>query len=270
MHIALTGGTGFIGTHILDRLCAQGHTVRLLVHKTLPTLQENQEQKVTLIKGSLTDPEILKSLTEDVEAVLHCAALTKARKKSDFYKMNTEGTRLLAEAAQKNGVRKILFFSSLAAREPHLSSYADSKHKAEEALKTIDGLKFDIFRPPAVYGEGDTDFLDLFRMIQKGTGLLIAGEEAIVSLVHVEDLVNATLHWLDHVEPSHSTYEIADPQIDGHLWKDVFVNQFQTRGPSSRNLSAFLVWLRRPIRDRHTWPHTVCCTHSLPSTPYSS
>ena len=124
--IVLTGATGFVGRHVLRALLAGGWRVRALVRDParlrLPT--GTPEDAVEVVLGDLADDAALARLMEGAEAVVHLAGLVAAAREIDFYAVNAEGARRLAQAAARAGVRRFVHVSSLAAREPELSPYA--------------------------------------------------------------------------------------------------------------------------------------------------
>ena len=123
--------------------------------------------------------------------------------------------------ATKSGVR-LLLISSLAAREPHLSFYAASKHRAEELLES-DGrdVAWTILRPPAVYGPGDREMLSIFRLMARGIAVTPGSPEARFSLLYVSDLSSAAIAWLRMDAPQHQTFEIDDGRTTGYDWYDI-------------------------------------------------
>lgn len=215
MQVAVTGASGFVGTHVLDRLVADGHTVRVLAHRTPPRCNS----AVTTIRGGLDDPAALAELVRGADVVVHAAGVVAAAREATFHEVNAEGTRRLAEAAREAGVSRFLLLSSLAARRPDLSAYAASKKAAEDALAEVDGIAWDALRPPAVYGPGDRQVLMFFRLLKHGIGVLPAGDSARVSVIHVADLADAVMAWLDTETGSGDVYELADGFRNGYTWR---------------------------------------------------
>ena len=196
--IFLTGGTGFLGSHIADALVEAGHRVTASVRRTSVTRRIHRlgVDTVELDLGKADAP------LAGYEAVVHCGALTRARDESEFMAVNATGTRRLARAAADAGVRRFVFISSLAARGPDgadgpVSPYGRSKASAEAALATIGGpMEVVVLRPGGVYGPRDSDLLPLFRMAARGL-TVIPRSAAPLQPVFVADVVSAVLAALE-------------------------------------------------------------------------
>ena len=118
---------------------------------------------VTWIAGALDRPEALADMAVGSDAVMHIAGVVNVPTRADFEAGNAVATANVVEAARGVEVRRFIHVSSLAAREPGLSNYGWSKERAERVVEDS-GLDWTIVRPPAVFGPGDTEMLDLFRM----------------------------------------------------------------------------------------------------------
>lgn len=185
MKLALTGGTGFIGAHLVDAAVAAGHEVLALTRREQPP-----RERVTWIQGDLHDRFALEQLVEDADAAIHVAGVISAQSAAAFEKGNVLGTLAFLAAATAGGVRRFVHVSSLAAREPNLSLYGDSKARGEE-LVMGSGLDWSIVRPPAVYGPSDKETLELFRMAK--LGMMLMPPRGRVSVIHVHDLARLLL-----------------------------------------------------------------------------
>ena len=129
-------------------------------------------------------------LVDGADAIIHVAGTISATNAAAFKKGNITGTLAMLAAATAGGVQRFVHVSSLAAREPKLSLYGGSKAKAEELVHSS-GLDWAIVRPPAVYGPGDKETLELFRMAK--LGLMLMPPKGRVSLLHVDDLARLLL-----------------------------------------------------------------------------
>lgn len=185
MRLAITGATGFVGTRLLALAGEQRHAVAALTRSP-----RAGGDGVDWVDGSLETPDALAGLMAGAGAVIHVAGVVNAPDRAGFALGNIAGTRNVIAAAERAGVARFVHVSSLAAREPALSSYGWSKAGAE-ALVTASALDWDIVRPPAVYGAGDMEMRDLFRMARVGAMLL--PPEGHLSVIHVDDLARLLL-----------------------------------------------------------------------------
>lgn len=180
MTLAITGGTGFVGSHVIDAALAAGHEIQALTRREQP-----ERAGVAWIAGDLANRDALKRLVERADAVIHVAGTISARGAAGFEAGNVTGTLAMLAAATAGGTRRFVHVSSLAAREPKLSLYGGSKARAEELVERS-GLDWAIVRPPAVYGPGDKETLELFRMAR--LGVMLMPPQGRLSVVHVDDL----------------------------------------------------------------------------------
>jgi nucleoside-diphosphate-sugar epimerase len=176
MIIAMTGATGFLGGHVLDRMIEAGHQVRALARK--PQAARNG---VIWVAGDLEQPG---DLCSEADAVVHVAGVVNADA-ATFDKGNRQGTETMLAAAQAAGVIRFIHVSSLSAREPQLSNYGQSKRAAEDAV-VASPMNWSIVRPPAIYGPGDTDNLELFRFAKRG--IMPLPPKGRLSAIHADDL----------------------------------------------------------------------------------
>lgn len=185
MRLAITGATGFVGATLLRLALADGHSVAALTRREQPA-----QEGVRWIDGALDDTAALGRLVESAEAVIHVAGVVNARDRAGFAAGNIAGTRAMLAAAEAAGVRHFVHVSSLSAREPALSNYGWSKAEAEHAVEASP-LASAIVRPPAIYGPGDMEMLDLFRFAKRHLALLPPSGR--LSVIEVGDLARLLL-----------------------------------------------------------------------------
>jgi nucleoside-diphosphate-sugar epimerase len=183
--IAITGGTGFVGAHLVDLALAGGHQVRALTRRAQP-----ERQGVTWIPGDLSADAALLDLCAGAAAIIHVAGVVNAPDHAGFHTGNVGGTRAVLAAAERAGVARFIQVSSLSAREPDLSLYGASKARADQLVQRS-SRAWTIVRPPAVYGPGDMAMLDLYRLARRGWALLPG--KGRFSLIYVTDLAAALL-----------------------------------------------------------------------------
>lgn len=203
MRIAMTGATGFVGAETLEQALADGLRINALTRRAQPP-----RARLKWVHGSLEDSAALDTLVRDADAVIHIAGVVNAPDREGFEAGNARGTMAVVDAMRKRGIKRLIHVSSLAAREPGLSDYGWSKELAEKHVKAS-GLDWTIVRPPAIYGPGDREMLELFRMAKRGVMLLPPGGR--LSVIHVSDLSALLLALTQERENSLTrTYEVDD------------------------------------------------------------
>lgn len=213
--IAVTGATGFVGKTLLPLLTSAGHQLSVLVRNPSAAQFDNS---VRVVKGDLRNQDALNDLTQNADVVLHIAGVVSGVRRSDFMSANCDGTIALAEAAQANGVKRFVYVSSLAAREPALTAYGESKDAAERALKAMAGdMQLCILRPSAVYGPGDTATLPLLQALMSNIAFIPGSVDAHFAMVHVEDVARALLASIDGAT---GVFELHDGS-SGHTWPEM-------------------------------------------------
>ena len=207
--VAITGATGFVGQALIERALGAGLEVRALARREQPA-----REGVVWIKGDLADTRALARLMKGAEAVLHVAGVINAPDPAGFEQGNVTGTLNVIEAARKAGVPRLLFVSSLSAREPKLSAYGASKAKAEKLVKAS-GLDWTIVRPPAIYGPRDREIFELFRIARWGL-LPMPPKEGRASLIHVDDLARLLIALVPQARnTAHKVFEPDDGRPGG-------------------------------------------------------
>ena len=238
--IFVTGGTGFVGSHLVEALLDEGHEVRCLVRnrqKWLGLLD------ITPVRGDLTDVSVLWEGLQDVDEVYHVAGITRAQTWEAFYRANVRGTLNLLGAIKQVApdVERVLITSSLAAvgrgangiateddpLEP-VSRYGRSKAEMEKALHSThqmttsywDTLPITVVRPPAVYGPRDRDILTFFQAVNSHVCPMVGGgSDPAVSLVHARDLVQGMIQCARAPEALHEVFFLGSPTP--YAWNDV-------------------------------------------------
>jgi nucleoside-diphosphate-sugar epimerase len=232
--ILVTGGTGFIGSHLTELLLSKGNSVSCLV-RDRANLRWLSGLDIDVKTGDCLQQETLVEAVKEASLVVHAAGLTKARRAREYYEVNHIGTRNILEACARYnpGIKKFVLMSSLAAAGPGVdavpvkendpphpvSDYGRSKLLAEkEALSYKDKFPVVILRPPAVYGPRDRDMYELFRWAHRGLTLEIRGKERFLNFCYVGDLVNAMALALEKQTRSGSIYFVAEEQR--YSWSD--------------------------------------------------
>jgi len=260
--VLVTGGTGFVGSHLVELLLRRGLSVTCLVRDPAE-LRWLTGMKVRVVRGDCCDPASLVPAVQGHAIIFHVAGLTKALRAREYYVVNRTGTEnLLAACAQHNrDLRKFILVSSLAAAGPSpdgrpvtdrdparpVSDYGRSKREAEQiALQYRERFSVVILRPAAVYGPRDRDMYELFRWAAKGLTLEIAGGERFVSLCYVEDLAEALLRAAEREVASGSIYFVAEEKA--YSWSEFRQVLLATGAVKAKNIkvpyqAAYLIGL---------------------------
>ncbi|MGD0199665.1 MAG: NAD-dependent epimerase/dehydratase family protein [Bryobacteraceae bacterium] len=226
--VLVTGGTGFVGSHLVERLTGLGVRVRCLVRRS-SSLQYLPAGKVELVYGELAAGEGLEEAVGGMATVFHVAGVTKALSRAAYFQGNLHGTQNLVRACQARGgaLPRFVHVSSLAAvgpspdgapldedAAPHpLTWYGESKLQAEEAVRASAlGRHAVILRPPVVYGPRDTDVLEVFRSVARGVMVRIGRGESHFSYLHVSDLAEALVRAACSEAAPGRTYFVANPE----------------------------------------------------------
>jgi len=202
--ILLTGGTGLIGRHVVERLRADGVPVRCLVRpKAGRALDAASLGSTEVVAGDLATGAGLPEALAGVDAVIHLAGVTKALRRDEYYAGNVHATENLLRAMEGSRAR-LVHVSSLAAigpsesaalpvavdAEPHpLTDYGRSKLEGERLVRARRPEAV-IVRPPVVYGPRDTDVFQVLKSVAKGWSIEMAGGERWFSAIYVGDLAS--------------------------------------------------------------------------------
>lgn len=210
MKALVTGATGFVGSHLADKLSDEGFEIRCTVRKN-SNLQWLENKGYELIVASLNDKDVLKEAVKDVDNVFHVAGLTFAKNEDEFMHGNRDGTKNLIEAVYEANpkLKRFVFVSSQTVAGPAksfdkpvtedmpanpLTAYARSKKAAEDVVLSYkDKLPITITRAPAVYGPRDTAIFAVFQTVNMGIGTLMGLQKKYISLINALDLASGII-----------------------------------------------------------------------------
>jgi nucleoside-diphosphate-sugar epimerase len=256
MRVLVTGGTGFIGIHLVAALAARGWNLRCLVRST-SNRRHLAPYPVEYVVGTLQDRDVLRQAAQDVEIIYHLAGVTKARTLADFERINYDGTRTLLDVCSytHTPLRKFVYISSIAAAGPSAAGipvqesdpahpvgpYGQSKLRAEAAVLAYQPhLPVTVLRPSAIYGPYDIDFLRLFRAIKRGFIPSIGRQELYVDMCFVTDLVRGILAASESADTCGEVFFLSGMC---HAWREIGREIARQMGVRARDvrLPAWLV-----------------------------
>jgi nucleoside-diphosphate-sugar epimerase len=254
--VLVTGASGFVGSHVCDRLVETGWQVRCLVRAT-SSRRWLEHLPVEYALGDVSSESNLDEACRGCDAVVHAAGVTNAVRKEDYFEINARGTERLWRAAERSGVKRFLLVSSLAAAgpsrtatpqdetaEPHpVSAYGRSKLGAEQiVLGSTGSLEPVVVRPPAVYGPRDPDILTLVLAAKRGVmPLPLSGRREMV-MVYAIDLAEGIRLALEKSPPG-GLFFLTDGRV--HTAPEIAEAIGLALGRSVRTLAVpkFIWWL---------------------------
>lgn len=233
MRVLVTGGTGFLGSHLIDRLLEDPEIeVYALVRDASRPRWLEGNNRVRLLTGDIMN---IPPLPAGLACVFHLAGLTKTLRSSAYYTVNRGGTASLLRALEgQSGLLRFVHLSSVAAGGPStprravreddpprpVSPYGESKLLGEaEALKCKDRFSVVILRAAALFGPRDEDFLEYFRWMKRGILPLVGHRLKLLSLCYVQDAVRAISLASRADAPSGEVFNVADPRA--YSWEDI-------------------------------------------------
>jgi nucleoside-diphosphate-sugar epimerase len=226
MRALVTGANGFLGTWLTRRLAERGDEVRVLLRSSADEWGLSRLQ-VQRFQGDITDPASLLPAAKGVDVVFHLAGIRRAPAKEIFDRVNGEGTRHVCEAAVAGGARRVLLCGSLAANGPSRPDrpkvetdpfapfewYGESKAASEQiAFSYRDRLEVVAARPSRIVGPGDRENLTFFKLVKRGVKLAVAGPRRPLSMVDVEDVVDALLLMADRKEAAGEAFFVSSAE----------------------------------------------------------
>lgn len=228
MKVLVTGGTGFTGKALVQRLLGLGHQVVALDYKEGLKTQELRGWGAEVILGSVTDKDVVRRAVRGVELVHHVAAAFREMNVADTYyhEVNVGGTRNILEAALAEGVRKVVYCSTCgvhgnvdhppAGEDAPIQPadyYQSTKWEAEPVVREANerGLETVILRPAAIYGPGDPErFFLIFKRVSQGVFPMFGNGRTYYHPLYIDNLIDVFILAMENGRGSGEAYLIAD------------------------------------------------------------
>ena len=239
MTILLTGGSGFLGSHIAEQLCRNGDNVRALVRSTSDTSFLEKLENIEIIETSLADKDALKKAAKGVDGIIHSAALVKAVNEDEFRRVNVGYTENLLDAAEetRETLKRFVLVSSLAAAGPSatggiigndkiptpITRYGRSKLAAEQAAQSrTDRLPITVLRPVSLYGPRDKATVIMFKCVKNRVLPYCSSPATRLMLLYGPDFAHACIRAIHADVPSGAAYLVDSGEV--YTWKELLTS----------------------------------------------
>jgi nucleoside-diphosphate-sugar epimerase len=225
----VTGGTGFVGSHLVDLLLSKDYEVRCIIRKS-SSLKWLKDKNVKIFDCGLFDKDGLKEALKNADYIYHVAGVVRSKTKKGFYTGNVDITKNLLEVAREvcpNLIRFVIVSSLTACgpaengipcnekTTPHpITTYGKSKLEEEKlAKKFMNEIPITICRAPAIYGERETDIYAMFKGVQNGVITFVGFNDKKLSLIHGRDFVNGLYLAANSEKSKNEIYFISSEKI---------------------------------------------------------
>ncbi len=233
--VLVTGATGFIGHHLVEDLVGRGALVHCLVRES-SDVSGLEKAGVRLHFGDLAKSAPPREALEGADYLFHCAGLTKAKTRREYFLANALACRHLYQACETHApnIRSVIHLSSLASAGPTpngaplteaslcrpITYYGRSKLEGEDIARAFSSsLPICILRPPVVYGPREKNFFTFLKAIKNGIRLRIGTAPRTLSLIHVADMVSAMLAAAERPPEAGAVFFVTDGQV--YSWDEV-------------------------------------------------
>ncbi|MDX1763014.1 MAG: NAD-dependent epimerase/dehydratase family protein [bacterium] len=211
--ILVTGGKGFLGSHLVARLSALGETVRILAR---PESAGDEGSSSSVYRGDIRDPDAVDKAVQGVDKVVHLVSNFRkgGSDKKEAHDINVTGTENVLKACLKHDVKRLVHCSTIGVHGSVLTIpanettafnpgdlYQETKLVAEEMVWDFykeTALPITVIRPISMLGPGDLRMLKLFRMIQKGRFVVVGDGSPYFQPAYIDDVVQGFMLCLDH------------------------------------------------------------------------
>lgn len=227
--VFVTGGSGFVGRHVVRELISRGwHPVCLVRsgERLRAAIEGAAPAQFTVVPGTLFDRDAVRRAAEGAAAAIHLVGIILERRglgrRQSFYRVHVEGTQAVVEAAKAAGIPRICHMSALGARPESVSKYHRTKFEAEQVIRGS-GLAWTIFRPSVIHGP-DGEFMELMKSFVCGVVPPVIpyfgrGENKLQP-VYVRDVASCFVGALAKEETAGRVFELGGPRA--YSWKELY------------------------------------------------
>ncbi|MDP2154881.1 MAG: complex I NDUFA9 subunit family protein [Sulfuricella sp.] len=213
--VCVLGGGGFVGQHVVSKLCERGYEVRVPYRNINRAKHLTVLPTVSLVEADINDPDALKKLLQGMDAVINLVGILHEGKRGAFQRAHVELPRKVVEACRATGVKRLLHMSALGGDPDGLSRYQRSKGEGEALVRAAHGedLVVTVFRPSVIFGPEDS-FLNLFARLLQWTPIFPLGSpNAKLQPVYVGDVAQAFAASMNNPATFGQIYELCGPTV---------------------------------------------------------
>lgn len=212
--ILVTGGTGFIGRHLVRSLVNAGRPVRILLRPSAQSPNIPHGIPVEVAVSSLNDFKGLRAAMKDVDVVYHLAGSERHGSQANLSSVDVEGTKLMAQAASEAGAKRFVMLSHLGANRSSAFPVLKAKAIAERWVFES-GVPYTIFRTDAIFGPGDQFSEPILKLLRLSPGIfLLPGQgDTVLQPLWVEDLVTCLTLSIDQSETLNRIYSVGGIEL---------------------------------------------------------
>ena len=208
--ILVTGGTGFVGSHLIRRMRQEGLPVRAVVRNP-DKARALTDLGVDVVAGDIADRDSLAKAAAGCDRVIHLVGIIQEAAGATFQGVHVEGTRSVIDAATRAGIHHFVYQSALGTRPDAKSEYHRTKWQAEELVRAS-GMPYTILRPSLIYGPGDQFTIRLSEMIRMSPVLPVIGSgRSKVQPIFIQDAVSCIVKAVSSDSFRGKMYEIGGP-----------------------------------------------------------
>lgn len=251
MRVLVTGGTGFVGTHVVNRLLQRGHAVAVLARNPRKTVNR-YNRPVETVAGDVLDPASMARAAAGREAVVHLVGIIHERGPQSFDRMHREATENVVAAAEGAGARRYLHMSAMGSFEDSPSEYGRSKAAGERAARAS-RLDWTVFRPSIIFGPGDGFVSLLAPIVKRNPGFIpvIGPGTTKFQPVSIHDVARVFAEALEKPETVGRVFEVGGPEV--LTLNDIYRQIAVAVGKPGKPLIHFPLWYGRLLAAAFEW-----------------